>query len=74
MVELLRSNDLVYLSWVEATLKAEGIFCIIMDQHTSNIEGSIGAIQRRVMLADDDLSHAKAIIDEGPLTIHDRDD
>lgn len=66
MVELLRSNDMVYLSWVEASLKAEHIQCIVMDYHTAAMEGSIGAIPRRVMIDDDDLARARAIIDEGP--------
>jgi len=62
MVELVRSNDLVYLSWVEATLSAEGIESLVMDQHTSVLEGSIGAIPRRILVDDDDLGRARRIL------------
>ncbi|MGH6944160.1 MAG: DUF2007 domain-containing protein, partial [Geminicoccaceae bacterium] len=52
MRELLRSNDLVYLSWVQATLAADGIECVLLDDHVSGVEGSIGAIPRRLMVED----------------------
>ena len=62
MKELLRSNDPVRLSYVEALLRAAGIASVVLDQHTSIIEGSIGAIQRRVMVEDDDLDSARAVL------------
>ena len=62
MVELVRSNDLVYLSWVEATLAAEGIESLVTDQHTSVLEGSIGAIPRRILVDDQDISRARYIL------------
>ncbi len=62
MVELLRSNDLVLLSWVEAVLSARGIDVVIMDAHASAVEGSIGAIPRRVMvLAEDEYTARLAL-------------
>ncbi len=63
MIELLRSNDLVYLSWASATLEAAGIPVLLLDQHTSAIEGSIGAIPRRLMVADDDYSRARWVLE-----------
>jgi Putative prokaryotic signal transducing protein len=62
MKELLRTNDIVRLSWVEALLRDAGIDCLILDQHTSLVEGSIGAIQRRLMVAEDDYSRARALL------------
>lgn len=62
MVELVRSNDLVYLSWIEAVLAAEGIPCFVLDGYTSAIEGSIGAIPRRVMVDEDDLDRARELL------------
>jgi hypothetical protein len=59
MVELLRSNDLVYLSWVEATLAAAGIELLLVDQHTSALEGSIAAIPRRLLVEERDLLAAQ---------------
>jgi hypothetical protein len=52
MRELLRSNDLVHLSWARAMLSAEGIDSLLLDDHVSGVEGSIGAIPRRLMVAE----------------------
>ncbi len=52
MKELRRSNDLVYVSWVRATLEADGIDCIVLDEHISGIEGGINAFPRRIMVED----------------------
>ncbi len=54
MKELLRTNDPVRLSWVQAMLASAGIEAVILDTHTSIIEGSIGAIPRRLMVRADD--------------------
>ena len=51
MKELLRTNDPVELSFVQALLKDSGIETIVFDQHTSIMEGSIGAIPRRIMVS-----------------------
>jgi hypothetical protein len=58
MKELLRTNDPVRLSWLQALLSDSGIESLVLDQHTSLVEGSIGAIPRRLMVTDDD--HARA--------------
>jgi hypothetical protein len=62
MKELLRTNDPVRLSFVEAMLAAAGIEAVVLDQHTSVIEGSIGAIQRRIMVADHDHARARTML------------
>jgi hypothetical protein len=64
MKELMRTNDLVRLSWVEALLADAGIECVVLDQHTSLVEGSIGAIQRRLMVAERDHERARRLIAE----------
>jgi hypothetical protein len=64
MKELLRTNDPVRLSFVEALLSAAGIKSVVLDQHTSIIEGSIGAIQRRIMVEDRDHGRAKLLLSE----------
>ncbi len=63
MKELLRSNDPVLLSWVQALLTDARIQAVVLDLHTSIIEGSISAIPRRVMVGDDDFARARALID-----------
>ncbi len=63
MVELLRTNDTVRLSWLVALLADADIEAVILDAHTSIVEGSIGAIPRRLMVADDDLARARRILE-----------
>jgi len=62
MKELLRTNDPVRLSFVEAMLAAAGIDSVVLDEHTSVVEGSIGAIQRRVMVSERDHARARATL------------
>lgn len=64
MKELLRTNDLVRLSWLQALLSDAGIECLVLDQHTSLVEGSIAAIQRRLMVHDGDFRRAQALVAE----------
>lgn len=62
MKELRRSNDLVYVSWVRATLEADGIDCVVLDEHISGIEGGINAFPRRIMVDDDAFDEAKSLL------------
>lgn len=62
MKELLRSNDPVLLSWVEALLTDSRIGTVLLDVHTSVLEGSISAIPRRLMVGDDDYSTARRLL------------
>ncbi|MHA1568546.1 MAG: putative signal transducing protein [Alphaproteobacteria bacterium] len=62
MKELLRTNDPVRLSWVQAALAAEGIETHVFDSHMSIVEGSIGVLPRRLMVADDDHDHARRLL------------
>ncbi len=63
MVELLRSNDPVRLSWVTALLADAQIEAVVFDTHTSILEGSIGALPRRLMVLDADLSRARHVLE-----------
>ena len=62
MRELLRTNNSVRLSWLQAMLASAGIETVILDTHTSIIEGSIGAIPRRLMVHEDDERRARAVM------------
>jgi hypothetical protein len=63
MRELLRSNDLVHLSWARAMLAAEGIDSLLLDDHVSGVEGSIGAIPRRLMVAEENFESAEQVLE-----------
>jgi hypothetical protein len=60
MKELVRTNDPVRLSWLQALLAGAGIDSVVLDTHTSIVEGSIGAIQRRLMVLEED--HRRACV------------
>ena len=62
MKELLRTNDPVRLSWLQALLDDSGIDTLILDHHMSLVEGSIGAIPRRLMVAAHDYRRARALL------------
>ncbi|MCY4397385.1 MAG: DUF2007 domain-containing protein [Rhodospirillaceae bacterium] len=62
MRELVRTTDPVLVSWLEATLRAEGIESFVLDLHMSVLEGSIGLLPRRVMVAEDDFAAASLIL------------
>ncbi|MEM9782852.1 MAG: DUF2007 domain-containing protein [Pseudomonadota bacterium] len=73
MEELLRTTDPALVPYVEALLSGEDIECVVFDSNTSIIEGSIGAIPRRVMVLREDLFRARAILREGGVEPYERD-
>jgi len=64
MRELIRTNDSVRLSWLQALFAAAGIEVVLLDAHTSIMEGSIGAIPRRLMVHDEDEERARVVMKE----------
>jgi hypothetical protein len=61
---LTTSNDPVRLSFLTALLADAGIAAVVLDAHTSAIEGSIGAIPRRLMVATEDEPRALRVLAE----------
>lgn len=64
MRELLRTNDPVKLSWLQALLADAGIEAVVLDSHTSILEGSAGAIPRRLCVISEDLQRAQRVLEE----------
>ena len=62
MKELLRTNDAVRLSWAQDLLGSAGIETLVLDRHTSILEGSIGALPRRLMVPDGELDRARELM------------
>jgi hypothetical protein len=62
MIELIRTNDPVLLSAIEALLAAAGIDALLLDQHTSVLEGSLGALPRRLMVLREDARAARTLL------------
>ena len=67
MVELLRTNELVLLSYIRALLSAEGIRFDEADQHMNILDGNIAAIPRRLMVDDRDLERARRLLTDAGL-------
>ena len=64
MIELTRTNDAVFLSWLTMHLEEEDGDAVVLNIYTAIAEGSIGAIQRRVMTTDDDLARACFVLQQ----------
>ena len=67
MIELLRTYDLVMLSLIEAILSGGGVSYFVADQHMSAMEGSTGFLQRRVLVAADELRQARRLLSDAGL-------
>lgn len=64
MIELLRTNDIVLISAIEALLRDAGVFLFVADQNMSVLEGSAGFLQRRLCVAEDQAERARALLVE----------
>jgi len=62
MIEIVRTNDPVLISFVEALMRDAGINFLVADQNMSILEGSIGIIPRRVLVVDDEAAQARRIL------------
>lgn len=63
MQEIVRTNDPVVISWLISVLADHGIETFVLDAHTSVLEGTAGAIPRRLMVIDEDHASARAAIE-----------
>lgn len=64
MRELLRTTNLVRLSWVQALLAESNIQAVVLDSHMSVLEGSANAIPRRLAVSDADYPAAVRVLEE----------
>jgi hypothetical protein len=62
--ELLRSNDVVHLSWIKSVFDETNIPIFVMDEQMSVLEGSANAIPRRVMVSEEDHAQAVKILED----------
>ena len=63
----MRSNDLVLLSFVDVLLRDSGIDHFVADTHMSILDGSIGALPRRVLVDADRIEQARRLIRDADL-------
>ena len=55
MRELVRTNDAVLITAIEALLKGADIPHMVLDQNMSVLEGSLGMLPRRILVDDEHL-------------------
>lgn len=58
----MRTNDPVALSFAESLMKDAGIFAMVADQGMSVLEGSLGILQRRLLVDGDRADEARRIL------------
>jgi hypothetical protein len=62
--ELVRTNDAVLISAIEALLNGADIPHLVVDRNISVLEGSIGAFQRRILVGEDEIAAARKLLAE----------
>lgn len=67
MRELVRTNDPVLISAIEALLEGARIPHVVLDQNMSVLDGSIGVLPRRVMVAEDRVAAARRLLKDAGL-------
>jgi hypothetical protein len=69
LVELIKTHDLVFISYVLHVLTEARIEAMLFDEHMSAVEGSIGALPRRIMVSEKDLDRARELLGNNVLTM-----
>ena len=64
MKEIVRTNDPVLVSAIGALLDGANIHHVVLDQNMSVLEGSLGILPRRVLVADDQVDRARRLLNE----------
>jgi hypothetical protein len=67
MKELVRTNDPVIISFIEALMRDAGIGFMVADQNMSVLDGSLGILPRRILVEEDELERARAILADAGL-------
>ncbi len=64
MRELVRTNDAVLITAIEALLNGADIDHMVVDQNMSVLEGSIGIFPRRILVDDDQIRNARRLLED----------
>ena len=67
MRELVRTNDPVLVTLIEALLDGAKIAHIVLDQNMSVLEGSIGILPRRILVDVENFAEARKLLEEAGL-------
>ncbi len=64
MRELVRTNDPVLITAIEALLNGADIGHMVVDQNMSVLEGSIGIFPRRILVEEEEIERARRLLEE----------
>jgi hypothetical protein len=64
MEEIIRTNDLVLISFIESLLREAEIPFVVADQNMSVIEGSLGILPRRILVESGSVEEARGLLTE----------
>ena len=67
MHELVRTNNAVLITAIEALLKGADIPHMVLDQHMSVLEGSLGMLPRRIVVDDEHWEAARQLLEDAGL-------
>ena len=67
MRELVRTNDPVLVSAIEALLNAAAIPHLVLDRNMSVLEGSIGILPRRILVRESHIAVARRLLTDAGL-------
>ncbi|MBB3949635.1 DUF2007 domain-containing protein [Aureimonas jatrophae] len=67
MLELIRTNDPVLLSFAQSLLKDAGIAHFLADAHMSVLDGSIGVLPRRLLVDRNEIDRARRLLRDAEL-------
>ena len=67
MREIVRTNDMVLVSAVVALLDGAGIRHMVLDQNMSVLEGSLGVLPRRILVAEGHERNARQLLQDAGL-------
>ncbi|WEX08115.1 DUF2007 domain-containing protein [Chelativorans sp. AA-79] len=67
MIELIRTNDAVAISFIESLLRDADIDYHIADRNMSIMEGSLGVLPRRVLVAEEQAEEARRLLADAGL-------
>jgi NADH:ubiquinone oxidoreductase subunit K len=65
--ELVRTNDIVLVTAIEALLNGARIRHVVLDQNMSVLEGSLGILPRRILVAEEDARMARRVLTDAGL-------
>jgi putative signal transducing protein len=67
MRDLITSNDPVLLNFVEVLLAEAGIDVVVFDGNMSAVQGTLGAVQKRLAVPTESWAKARSLLQEADL-------